>query len=322
MMRILANWTKRFQAFLFPDEGDHWLSAFRIGLGLQVILYALSLKDDWSYLFAGSDQGLLGRAFSEALLSTDSPLAPRLSWLVTAGAWLGLPEMAVLSIAWWTLFCAGCGLLGGIFSRACAILAWFIHLCAAKSGGLVAYGVDNFTTIGLFYLMLAPLPGRFSLDGQWRRGRARDRHLAGFFRRVLQLHLCLIYFFGGFTKALGSGWWDGSNLWRALTRPPFDLIAPEILVRFAPIFPLAGIAICFLEIGYPFFVWLKSTRRAWFACILAMHVVIGAAMGMYLFALIMIVLNVAAFGPGFVWSEREDVDPAGSRPIGSEQLLT
>ncbi len=33
-----------------------------------------------------------------------------------------------------------------------------------------------------------------------------------------------------------------------------------------------------------------------------MHVAIGLAMGMYLFALVMVVLNLAAFAPnGFVW---------------------
>ena len=34
-----------------------------------------------------------------------------------------------------------------------------------------------------------------------------------------------------------------------------------------------------------------------------MHVRIGLTMGMYLFAFIMIVLNVAAFGPGFIRPE-------------------
>ena len=38
-----------------------------------------------------------------------------------------------------------------------------------------------------------------------------------------------------------------------------------------------------------------------------MHVMIGLTMGMYLFALIMIVLNVAAFGPGVFRTEREGI---------------
>ncbi|PYK57517.1 MAG: hypothetical protein DME43_14910 [Verrucomicrobia bacterium] len=201
-------------------------------------------------------------------------------------------------MVWWVLLFVGCCLLIGIFSRASAILAWFVHLCAAESGGFISYGVDNFMTIGLFYLMLSPLPDRYSLDHRWRKLRSKNPHLLGFFRRVLQVHLCLIYFFGGVAKCLGSGWWDGSNLWRALIRPPFNLIAPEILIRLKYMFPVAGIAICLLEISYPVFIWNRKTRGIWLTCICTMHLAIGLTMGMYLFAFIMIVLNLATFGPG------------------------
>jgi hypothetical protein len=43
---------------------------------------------------------------------------------------------------------------------------------------------------------------------------------------------------------------------------------------------------------------MKKTRFFWLVCILAMHVAIGVTMGMYLFAFVMIVLNLAAFGVG------------------------
>jgi hypothetical protein len=209
----------------------------------------------------------------------------------------GLSESTALSIAWWGMLFAGGCLVAGIFSRASAILAWFVHLCAAESGGFISYGVDNFMTIGLFYLMLSPLPDRYSLDQLWRKLSPKDPQLIGFFRRVLQVHLCLIYFFGGLAKCLGTGWWDGSNLWRALIRPPFNLIAPEILIRLKYLFPVAGIAICLLEISYPVFIWNRRTRGILLMCICTMHLAIGLTMGMYLFAFIMIVLNIAAFAP-------------------------
>ena len=38
--------------------------------------------------------------------------------------------------------------------------------------------------------------------------------------------------------------------------------------------------------------------------ILVMHAGIGLAMGMYLFASVMIFLNLAAFGPGILWNEK------------------
>jgi hypothetical protein len=43
---------------------------------------------------------------------------------------------------------------------------------------------------------------------------------------------------------------------------------------------------------------MKKTRFVWLTCILAMHAAIGLTMGMYLFAFVMIVLNLAAFGVG------------------------
>jgi hypothetical protein len=295
---------------LFPTESDTWLGVLRIGLGIQVIAYTLFLRGDWNDVFAGTGSGFLSRELQEAIVSFDSPLIPRLAWLVALGSQLGIGEQAVLSVAWAGLLSAGSCLLIGIFCRPASIIAWFLHLCAAESGGLLAYGVDNFMTIGLFYLMLSPLPDRYSFDWRLWEPRAKHPQRLGFWRRMLQLHLCLVYFFGGLAKALGSGWWDGSNLWRALTRSPFNIISPDILVAFKHIFPLLGISICLIEFGYIFFIWLKSTRLVWLICVLGMHIGIGLTMGMYLFALVMIVLNLAAFGPGVAFRRSTDDDDA------------
>jgi hypothetical protein len=294
---------ERLLEFLFPAETDNWLAVLRVGLGFQVVLYSLSLRNDWNYLLSGTASGLVTRNLAEALLSLESRFVPRLGWLVALGAHVGLHEETVVSVAWICLLVAGCGLLVGLACRYSAVVAWFLHLGAAKSGGFVSYGVDNFMTIGLFYLMLSPLPDRYALDWRLLELRPKNPQLLGFWRRVLQLHLCIIYFFSGLTKCLGSGWWDGSNVWRSLIRPPFNVIDPEILVRWRYLFPAAGIFVCLLEIGYPFFIWHSKTRKIWLIGICAMHVGIGLTMGMYLFALIMIVLNVAAFGPNLIRTE-------------------
>jgi hypothetical protein len=304
-MISLRRWNASIE-FLFPSESDRWLAALRIGLGLEVAVYALFLKNDWHTLFASSGRGLVSRELGEAITSFDSPLIPKLGWLVAIGRSIGIGEDGVLSIAWTCLLCMGPLLLLGLFCRPAAIIAWFLHLCATESGGLFAYGADNFMTTGLFYLMLSPLPDRCSLDHLLLQTQLKRPQLLGFWRRVLQVHLCFVYFFGGIAKCLGSGWWNGSNLWRSLTRPPFDIISPNILVHFKYALPILGISICLIEVGYPFFIWIKKTRIFWLVCTLAMHVAIGLAMGMYLFALVMIVLNVAAFGVGTKsWLNRE-----------------
>jgi hypothetical protein len=289
---------ERLLGFLFPAGTDNWLAVLRIGLGFQVTFYSLSLRNDWNYLLSGT-----ARQLAEAMLSLESYSIPRLGWLVGLATQLSLPEETVLFGAWICLLAAGCCLLVGFACRPSAILAWFLHVCAAKSGGFLSYGVDNFMTIGLFYLMLSPLPDRYSLDWRLRELRPKNPQLLGFWHRVLQLHLCVIYFFSGLTKCLGGGWWDGSNVWRALIRPPFNVIDPEILVRSKSLFLVAGIFICLLEIGYPFFIWHSKTRKIWLIGICAMHVGIGLTMGMYLFAFIMIILNVAAFGADLIPTE-------------------
>ena len=310
----LVAWRERIGAFLSPTESDSWLTYLRIGLGVAVVFYSLSLRDDWNYFFGGSSQALVGRELAEKILSLDSSIIPRIGWLVAVGTHLGSNENMVLSIVWTCLLCAGCGLLLGVLPRFWAANAWLIHLSAAKSGEFVSYGLDNFMTIGLFYLILAPLPDRYCLDRQWRRlwsnfGRLtpavateRARSL-GFWRRALQFHLCLIYFFSGLTKCLGSGWWDGSNLWRALIRPPFNTLPPEMLMHWKYAFPVAGLAIALIELSYPCFIWRRQTRIMWLAAICAMHGIIGLAMGMYLFALVMVVLNLAAFAPAVCFSK-------------------
>ncbi len=296
-LRRCRHWLAEF---LFPLESDTWLACLRVGLGLQVIFYALSLRGDWKDMFGPNANGLVGREIAEAILATDSVAAPRITWLTTVGSQAGLSEEAMLSLTWWLLVIAGGFLLIGLFSRGAAVAAWFIHLCAVGSGELLLYGADSFTSIGLFYLILAPLPDTYTLDARWRRVRRDDPRLLGLFRRVLQLHLCLVYFFGGLAKSLGSGWWNGESVWRALTRPPFNVISPDILVSWRYLFPVAGVLICILETGYIFFIWPKRTRLVWLICMLGVHVGIALTMGMYLFSFVMIVLNIAAFGAGLI----------------------
>jgi hypothetical protein len=294
----------KLQCFLFLSEPDHWLTLLRIGLALQILLYCLSLRSDWFQLFASEGHGLISRDLAEAILSAETVFTPRLGWIVVAGNYLGLDQYPTLWFVWWCLVCGALCLLVGMLCRSAAVLIWFLHLCTSNSAAVFSYGADNLTSIGLFYLMVAPLPDQWSLDVRIRAPMPKDQRLQGFHRRILQMHMCLIYFFGGIAKLVGVGWWNGTSLWRALTRPPFNVVPPDVLIAGKNIFPVLGILVCVAETGYPFFIWPRKSRPAWLAFIIAMHVAIGIAMGMYLFALIMVVLNVAAFGPGLIGAKR------------------
>ena len=295
-LSLLERCWRRFVGFLFPFESDTWLAVLRIGLGLQVIVYALFLRSDWHYLFASSGKGLVGREVGEAITTFDSPLIPKLGWLIAVGRNLNMNEETVLTVAWVCLLSAGCLLLLGLLSRPAAIVAWFVHLCAAESGGLLAYGADNFMTTALFYLMLSPLPDRYAFDNWVVKSKAEKSTHPGFLAPSVTgaSVFCLLH------RRPGKISWQrlvGRLQSLAIAdQAAFSVIAPDILVRFKYALPLLGISICLLEMSYPFFIWLRRTRRIWLGCILAMHAAIGLMMGLYLFALVMIVMNLAAFG--------------------------
>ncbi len=290
---------EKARQILFPRESAQWLTFLRIGLGLQLIFFAGSLKGDWLFLF-GSNNGSLNRQLAEAILAGETSFTPRLGWLVAVGSHIGLAEAATLSLVWVSLIAIGVCLLIGLFCRPCAVLAWFLHLSTVRSGLLFSYGADSFMTIALFYLMIAPLPDSGALDRRlWPRSPAPPERL-GFHRRLLQFHLCIIYFFSGVSKAVSRGWWNGDNMWRVLTRAPFDLIPVDLVIQFRHLLPVVGSAVCILESSYPIFIWPRRTRPIWFAGILALHLGIGMAMGLYLFASIMLILNLAGFGSEFL----------------------
>jgi Vitamin K-dependent gamma-carboxylase len=282
--------------WFFGGTTDNWLAALRIGLGLQLVLYCIISRADWRQMFALQPGSFVTRDLTEALVTLGSTLVPRVSWFISAGEFIGLSEATVLWVVWSVLLAAGLCLVAGIFCRSSAIAAWFLHLSAIKSSALLSYGVDNFTSIGLFYLMLSPLPDHLALDSRWRKRPPKNTQLQSLWQRVLQLHLCVIYFFSGLTKLLGNGWWNGESLWRALTRPPFDMVSSEVLIHGKYLFIPLGLGICLLETSYPIFIWLRRTRLIWLVGIIAMHGAIAVLMGLYLFGLIMAVLNVAAFG--------------------------
>jgi hypothetical protein len=298
----------KLEHFLLPCESDQWLTLLRIGLALQVLLYCLSSRSDWIQLFASEGRGLISRDLTEAIVSAEIPIAPRLGWIVAVGNYLGFNQYFILWFVWWCLVCGTLCLLVGIFCRSAAVLVWFLHWCTTNSAMLFTYGVDNFTSIGLFYLMLAPLPDQWSLDARICRATPKDPRRQGFHRRILQMHVCLIYFFSGIAKSVGVGWWNGTSFWRALTWPPFNVISPDLLIVAKNMLPILGILVCVLETGYPFLIWPRKSRPLCLGAIIGMHVAIGIAMGMYLFALIMVVLNTAAFGPGLIRSKKLELE--------------
>lgn len=196
------------------------------------------------------------------------------------------------------LVCIGLGFFSNVF----AAIGWFIHLIFLNTGNIYGYGVETFIHILLFYFIFMPVDAKFSLKAmllkkKFRSEKTKRHHqvMARIFIRLLQIHLCLIYFNAGLAKTFGTHWWNGEGAWRSLTQFQYNTFNLTWLYKFPLLLKIAGWSVMALETLYGAFIWWQPTRKLFLYGIICIHLCIGIFMGLYFFAAIMIIINIAAF---------------------------
>ena len=249
--------------FLF--DGPLHPSAIRLlhtGTGALLAIQVLLLLPDVSMLYGPA--GLVDRA-----------LLPEPDFGI--GITDGVVGFAVSYIVLATLLAFGRLPWAGI------LVLLVFHAAWHTSGSAFSYGVDYLSSTALFYCLCTP-----RTRPMWHTPTLR----------LLQLHLCIIYFFSGLAKALGPTWWNGEALWKAVNQPYHLGGAPGIidwLGQFAWLWVVGGWGVVVLELGYPVFIWLRRIRPCWLWSIVGMHVGIALFIGLFQFAAVMILLNVVAY---------------------------
>lgn len=283
----------RLHAFLFKKEESHtlFLAFFRVCVGVFCLIHFLSVYKDFELLYGA--HGLVPTEVSELF---KNPLIPSFSQAAHAAmSTLGW-SYASASFFFQLLYVVACLALAiGFCSRSSAILLLVLHLMLAKGTYFYAYGVDYFTTIALFYCCLFPVGGQHAADGFFF---TKKKHNPTPYRRVLQVHLCFVYFFSGLDKLAGYNWHNGEAIWKALHLPYFNTdFAFDVnpLATYPFLFVLAGWATICIELLYPVFISFKKTRGVWLCLTVMLHIGILLHLGLYFFSTLMILLNLAAF---------------------------
>jgi hypothetical protein len=152
-----------------------------------------------------------------------------------------------------------------------------------------------FAQIALFYCLWMPIGNVMSVDNMMKGGMEIPSSFARLSLRVLQIHLCVVYFTSGMDKAEGIQWWNGEAIWRSLMRPD---LAQYDMTWLASV-PWLAMLICWatlvVELGYAVFVWPRRTRTLWALATIGLHVGIAVMMGLWSFSAVMIVLTGSAF---------------------------
>ena len=267
------------------------LAFFRIAIALFCLLQMIAIYPDLLNIYG--EFGFVRTEISEVVLDS---FLPRVNWFSQWVAPLGIEEATSVYMLFWihSVLCVVMAL--GLFTRISAAGLWFVHLMFLNTASIFTYGADFFLNISLFYCIIMPVGLNYSLDQKiWKRP-VRVTAGANFSIRVFQVHMCIVYFMAGFCKTLGHHWWNGEAIWRSMMLPYFKQFDIGFIANYGGVLMVLGWGVLFLEFAYPVFMSWKKTRPLWFMGTIAMHIGIGIFMGLHLFALIMIILNTAAFG--------------------------
>lgn len=191
----------------------------------------------------------------------------------------------------------------GLWTRVAVPLAWFLSLmiCHRQTGAL--FGLDQVVMMLSMYLMLAPCGAVYSLDAWRRRGaadlpaHAEPSVASNICTRLIQVHLCIIYLFGGLSKMRGDFWWEGSAMWWSIVNYEYQSLDVVWLGRSPFIIAVLTHATVFWETGYAALIWPRLTRPLVLAMAIFVHGGIAIVLGMPTFGFMMIVANLAFVAP-------------------------
>lgn len=176
-------------------------------------------------------------------------------------------------------------------------LTFIIVVSYANRIPLAMYGLDQVNGIAALYLAISPCGDLFSADA-WIRNRRQvqpvePKSSARLAIRLFQVHLCLIYLWGGLGKLQGETWWSGEAIW--LTAANLDYQSNDLtwIVHFPWLYQSLSVATWVWEISFPILVWHPGLRPLVLLVGVGMHLGIGMFMGMWTFGLAMLFLYLA-----------------------------
>ncbi|WP_053002469.1 HTTM domain-containing protein [Kordia jejudonensis] len=259
-------------------------------IAVFAVVNVLVILPDLFYIFG--EQRLLQEAVNERYVFWYQPV---LGWFSDIFSYIGFTEnmtfLFFLFVYGISLFCLWRNYKRPLF----AVIAWFIHFMFVNSTYLFSYGADYFVSFMLFINILICAGYLFNKEAR--------KPLYSYVIRFLQLHLCLVYFFAGIGKALGTDWLDGNAIWMVInTYTSSSVVESSIgLAAYPIIFKLLAWGTVALELCHPVLIYMKKTRKVTLVLVIMLHAGIGIFMQFYTFAVVMILLNLIAFGHYFNW---------------------
>jgi hypothetical protein len=282
--------SESWDAFWFTPADPTLLGVLRVLTGLMLLythaVWGLALGD-----FFGPG-GWLSERLVRAL--QDGSYTYSFWWLVP-GRWIWLAYgLSLAVLAMFTI---------GLWTRLTSVLALVVTISFVHRVPAATFGLDQINAMLLLYLTIGPSGQALSAD-RWlalrRRGEAATRPSpsagANLAQRLIQVHMCVIYFFAGASKLQGEAWWNGEAIWLSFANLEYQSIDMTWLAWHPWVSDLLTHVSVLWEISFCMLIWQPRLRPLVLAGAVAVHLGIGACLGMWTFGLIMLV-GCASFLP-------------------------
>lgn len=270
----------------------------RMGIALTILVKVMAEFSHLDLLYSG--RGIVQRFLSDPLEINFVLSLPKLV------KWLHIEDERVfLSVLYLVFGFSAVLLLVGYKTKWNVLICLFIHMFIFNGYNLLAFGFDGFLFTLLFYAWIFPVHKVFSVDHYLNSYEAIKEEEGNFYLKILRIHLCIVYFTAGISKVAGQEWIDGTAIWSAVNQPQFYTSFTPIMMPIIAhpyICCLLTWSVLCIEVFFPILIWIKfaKIRSIVLTSIILMHLFIGCVMGLGLFAWVMIVFDMAAFGRWYV----------------------
>jgi hypothetical protein len=279
-----------WNAFWFSQADPTLLGVIRILTGLMLLyahaVWGLALDDFFgpaSWLSADLVRAVQSEQYAYSF------------WWLVPSRWIGTAHgISLLILALFTI---------GLWTRVTSILALVVAISYVNRVPGSLFGLDQISTMLTLYLAIGPCGQVLSVD-RWltlrRKGPqswpAAPGVVANLSLRLIQVHMCIIYFFAGIAKLQGPAWWNGEAMWRAFANLEYQSADMTWLAWHPWLLNLITHVCVLWEIFFCVLIWVPLCRPLMLAGAVVMHLGIGACLGMWTFGLVMLI-GCAAFLP-------------------------
>jgi hypothetical protein len=305
LVEYLRSWVRDvvdgWNRFWFQPADPATLGLIRIATGAMLVythlVWSLALVE-----FFGPKGWLAPRAV--ALVQQNTYAWSYFWWFQSP---LSLWTLHVAALVVFVLFTVG------LLTRVTSILALLATLSYVGRVPGALFGLDQINILLTTYLAVGPSGSAFSVD-RWLAARRAGGSLsvatswtANLASRLIQVHMCIIYFFAGTAKLTGAAWWDGTAMWMALGNMEYQSTDMTWLADWPSLINVMTHVTVFWELTYWALVWPRLSRPIVLLLAIPLHMGIAICLGMTTFGLIMLVGNMAFISPALVrawWPSR------------------